>query len=144
MFLNCETSTKLIYSNALTMKVDGARCCTVIDLTVTFTWCAQVAHLALTLQNVLPHRLPLCLSFLLVRIPVTQSMWLCDVMFTCQDLCSAVIVEVSGLPRGKSAPILLSPRHVEGKKDTTLLNLMLRRTHWRRVRTRDSASSPRL
>uniref|UniRef100_A0A9J7XVJ2 Vacuolar protein sorting 13 homolog A n=1 Tax=Cyprinus carpio carpio TaxID=630221 RepID=A0A9J7XVJ2_CYPCA len=32
--------------------------------------------------------------------------------------------EVSGLPRGKSAPILLSPRHVEGMKDTTLLNLM--------------------
>ncbi|XP_026125478.1 intermembrane lipid transfer protein VPS13A isoform X3 [Carassius auratus] len=32
--------------------------------------------------------------------------------------------EVSGLPRGKSAPILLSPRRVEGMKDTTLLNLM--------------------
>ncbi|XP_043102019.1 vacuolar protein sorting-associated protein 13A isoform X3 [Puntigrus tetrazona] len=35
--------------------------------------------------------------------------------------------EVTGLPRGKSAPILLSPRHVEGMKDMmkdTLLNLM--------------------
>uniref|UniRef100_A0A671T9Z2 Vacuolar protein sorting 13 homolog A n=1 Tax=Sinocyclocheilus anshuiensis TaxID=1608454 RepID=A0A671T9Z2_9TELE len=32
--------------------------------------------------------------------------------------------EVSGLPRGKSAPILLSPRHVVGMKDTALLDLM--------------------
>ncbi|XP_067251586.1 vacuolar protein sorting-associated protein 13A isoform X2 [Chanodichthys erythropterus] len=32
--------------------------------------------------------------------------------------------EVSGLPRGKSAPILLSPRHVDGIKDKNLLNLM--------------------
>uniref|UniRef100_A0A672P1C5 Vacuolar protein sorting 13 homolog A n=1 Tax=Sinocyclocheilus grahami TaxID=75366 RepID=A0A672P1C5_SINGR len=32
--------------------------------------------------------------------------------------------EVSGLPRGRSAPILLSPRHVAGMKDTALLDLM--------------------
>uniref|UniRef100_A0A8C2C2B0 Vacuolar protein sorting 13 homolog A n=1 Tax=Cyprinus carpio TaxID=7962 RepID=A0A8C2C2B0_CYPCA len=32
--------------------------------------------------------------------------------------------EVSGLPRGKSAPILLSPRHVLGMNDTALLDLM--------------------
>ncbi|XDV48401.1 hypothetical protein PO909_017816 [Leuciscus waleckii] len=32
--------------------------------------------------------------------------------------------EVSGLPRGDSAPVLLSPRHVDGMKDKTLLNLM--------------------
>lgn len=32
--------------------------------------------------------------------------------------------EVSGLPRGNSAPVLLSPRHVDGMKDKTLLNLM--------------------
>lgn len=32
--------------------------------------------------------------------------------------------EVSGLPRGSSAPVLLSPRHVDGMKDKTLLNLM--------------------
>ncbi|XP_073675240.1 intermembrane lipid transfer protein VPS13A-like [Garra rufa] len=32
--------------------------------------------------------------------------------------------EVSGLPRGMTAPILLCPRHVDGMKDTTLLNLM--------------------
>uniref|UniRef100_A0A8C1UD56 Vacuolar protein sorting 13 homolog A n=1 Tax=Cyprinus carpio TaxID=7962 RepID=A0A8C1UD56_CYPCA len=32
--------------------------------------------------------------------------------------------EVSGLPRGKSAPILLSPRHVVGMNDTALLDLM--------------------
>ncbi|KAL1269364.1 hypothetical protein QQF64_031653, partial [Cirrhinus molitorella] len=32
--------------------------------------------------------------------------------------------EVSGLPRGTSAPILLCPRHVDGIKDTILLNLM--------------------
>ncbi|XP_026058511.1 vacuolar protein sorting-associated protein 13A isoform X2 [Carassius auratus] len=32
--------------------------------------------------------------------------------------------EVSGLPRGKSAPILLSPRHVVGMKDLALLDLM--------------------
>uniref|UniRef100_A0A9J8AM67 Vacuolar protein sorting 13 homolog A n=1 Tax=Cyprinus carpio carpio TaxID=630221 RepID=A0A9J8AM67_CYPCA len=32
--------------------------------------------------------------------------------------------EVSGLPRGKSAPILLSPRHVVEMNDTALLDLM--------------------
>ncbi|ROI74411.1 Vacuolar protein sorting-associated protein 13A, partial [Anabarilius grahami] len=32
--------------------------------------------------------------------------------------------EVSGFPRGKSAPILLSPRHVDGIKDKNLLNLV--------------------
>ncbi|KAL0186430.1 hypothetical protein M9458_018100, partial [Cirrhinus mrigala] len=32
--------------------------------------------------------------------------------------------EVSGLPRGLTAPILLCPRHVGGTTDTSLLNLM--------------------
>ncbi|RXN28795.1 vacuolar sorting-associated 13A isoform X3 [Labeo rohita] len=32
--------------------------------------------------------------------------------------------EVTGLPRGLTAPILLCPRHVSGEKDTSLLNLM--------------------
>lgn len=51
-------------------------------------------------------------------------MLLCDIMWVFRISAQLSAFEVSGLPRGKSAPILLSPRHVDGIKDNNLLNLM--------------------